>query len=67
MAGDKQKVRLSSQELVDCDKNISCARGTVNKIFEWGKRRGLILDSCYPWTGKQGECPEDHIAENECR
>jgi len=65
--GKKEPVRLSSQELIDCDKNIECSRGTINKLLQWGKRRGFILDSCYPWAGKAGECPDEHLAENECR
>jgi len=36
-------------------------------VLTWGKRRGFVAESCYPATGKQGECPEDHLEDNECR
>lgn len=65
--GKKETVRLASQELIDCDKNSECARGTVNKVLTWGKRRGFLPDTCFPTTGKPEECPEEHLTENECR
>lgn len=65
--GKREKVTLSSQEIIDCDKNSECNRGTVNKVLTWGKRRGFVPESCYPSTGKKGECPEEHLQENECR
>ncbi len=33
----------------------------------FGKRRGFVTESCYPSTGEQGECPEAHFEDNECR
>ena len=65
--GSGERVQLSSQELIDCDKFSECARGTVNKVLNWGKRRGFVAEHCYPSTGKQGECPEEHLEENDCR
>lgn len=65
--GKKEQVTLAVQEITDCDKNSNCTRGTVNKVLQWGKRRGFIPESCYPATGEQGECPDEHLAENECR
>ena len=65
--GKKEPVRLSSQELVDCDKNSSCNRGTVNKVLSWGKRKGFLPETCFPTTGAASECPDEHLTENECR
>uniref|UniRef100_A0A7S3I4I9 Peptidase C1A papain C-terminal domain-containing protein n=1 Tax=Favella ehrenbergii TaxID=182087 RepID=A0A7S3I4I9_9SPIT len=65
--GKKEPIQLSSQELIDCNSNTDCLRGTVNKVLAWGKRRGFLPESCYPTTGTQGECPVDHLEENECR
>jgi len=36
-------------------------------VLTWGKRRGFIPESCYPSKGAAGECPDDHLEENECR
>ncbi len=59
---------LSAQELIDCDKaSFGCKGGNANRVLNWGKRKGFIKDSCYPETGEQGECPEDHLTENVCR
>ena len=65
--GKKEPVRLSSQELVDCDKNSSCQRGTVNKVLTWGKRKGFVPETCFPETGEAQECPEEYLTDNECR
>jgi len=65
--GKKETVRLSSQELIDCDKNSECSRGTVNKVLTWGKRRGFLPETCFPASAKEGECPDEHLTENECR
>ena len=65
--GKLQPVRLSSQELIDCDNNSSCSRGTVNKVLNWGKRKGFLPETCFPSTGAEKECPDDHMTENECR
>ena len=61
-------IKLSSQELIDCDKaNQGCKGGNVNKVLTWGKRKGFIPETCYETTGEQGECPEEHLTENSCR
>lgn len=66
--GQSTKVQLSAQEVIDCDKGTNgCSGGQVNKVLSWGKRRGFLPSSCYPLTGEQGECPEDHLHENSCR
>lgn len=67
MKGKKEPVQLSSQELIDCDKNSSCMRGTVNKVLTWGKRKGFLPETCFPTTGAEVECPDEHLTENECR
>ena len=53
--------------MIDCNTNTDCERGTVNKVLAWGKRRGFLPETCYPSKGEQGECPDDHLEENECR
>jgi hypothetical protein len=59
---------LSEQEVLDCDRSsLGCDGGYANKVLNWGKRKGFIEQSCYPSTGVQGECPEDHLTENVCR
>jgi len=50
--GSREPVVLSAQELIDCDKNSDCLKGTVNKVLTWGKRRGFLPESCYPSTGE---------------
>lgn len=65
--GYRVPITLSTQELIDCDPNIECSRGTANKVLQWGRRRGFISETCYPNTGKKGECPDEHMTENECR
>lgn len=40
--GNKEPIRLSTQELIDCDKNSDCFRGYVGKVLSWGKRRGFV-------------------------
>lgn len=61
-------IELSTQEIVDCDKNnYDCSGGYVSRVFNWGKRKGFIPDRCYPYAGKKNECAEDHLETNECR
>lgn len=63
--GDRYPIRLSTQEMLDCDPNTECIRGTANKVLNWGRRRGFVAESCY--TSQAGECPDEHLNENECR
>jgi len=63
-----EKVRLSAQEIIDCDRaNNGCTGGNVNKVLTWGKRRGFLPETCYSFVGKDGECPDEHLTENSCR
>lgn len=63
-----QPVRLSSQELIDCDKgSYGCNGGYVNRVLNWGKRKGFVPEFCYPYQGEKGECPEDYLETSECR
>lgn len=64
----KTPVKLSTQEILDCDKaNYGCNGGYVTRTLNWGKRKGFISDACYSFKGKAGECAEDHLEANECR
>ena len=68
MAGNQGVVKLSAQEVLDCDRSSNgCQGGTCNRAIAWGKKKGFLPESCYPNTGKPGECPEEHLTENSCR
>ena len=62
-------VRLSAQEIIDCDKgNYGCEGGYVTRALSWGKRKGFIPEVCYPYNATKGECDaEEHLSSNECR
>ena len=62
-SGEKsEKVKLSAQEILDCDKaNNGCSGGNVNKVLTWGKRRGFLPETCFPFIGEEKECPDDHL------
>jgi cathepsin B len=63
-----QTVKLSAQEIIDCDMNsFGCDGGYINKVLKWGKTKGFILDECMPYTGKKTECEVDHLESNVCR
>jgi len=63
--GSNQTVRLSSQEIIDCDDNeFGCEGGYGNKVFTWGKKKGFISEECYEYNGKQNECEVDHLESN---
>lgn len=56
---------LSRNEFIDCDANSKgCKGGDVQRVLNYGKRKGFIEDSCYP---EAGQCPEDHFETNTCR
>jgi C1A family cysteine protease len=64
----KQKVQLAAQEIISCDKNnYHCDGGYVNRVLNWGKRKGFIPEVCYPYNASKGECDEEHFETNECR
>ena len=61
-------MRLSAQEIVNCDKsNYHCNGGYVNRVLGWGKRKGFIPESCLPYESKKGNCTEEDLMSNECR
>jgi hypothetical protein len=46
--GSKQIVRLSAQEVLDCDHSSQgCKGGTANRVLTWGKRKGFVPEDCY--------------------
>jgi cathepsin B len=64
----KKPLKLSAQELIDCDKsNYQCDGGYVTRVYNWGKRKGFIPETCLPYNGTVGECEDDHLESNECR
>lgn len=65
---NNQTVQLSTQEIIDCDANsFGCDGGYVNKVLNWGRKRGYILDECMAYNGQRGECEVDHLESNICR
>lgn len=68
MGSESGPIRLSAQEVLDCDRTSNgCQGGSCNRAITWGKKRGFVPESCYPNTGEPGECPEDNLLENSCR
>jgi cathepsin B len=66
--GSNHTVKLSAQELIDCDDNsFGCEGGYGNKVLTWGKKKGFIEESCMPYGGKAMECEVDHLEGNQCR
>jgi len=64
----KEKVRLSSQEILDCDVgNNGCEGGHVNKVLQFGINKGFNPEECYERTETVNECEVDHFESNECR
>jgi len=62
-----KQIRLSAQEVLDCDKlSKGCKGGNANRSLTWSKRKGFIAEECYH-PEKEGECPADHLKTNECR
>jgi len=63
-----EQVTLSSKEIIDCEvSSHGCEGGYVNRVLNWGKRKGFIPEECLPFNGIQEECPIDHLLQNECR
>jgi hypothetical protein len=45
--GSNNTVKLSTQEIIDCDVNqFGCDGGYVNKLLTWGKKKGFITEEC---------------------
>lgn len=53
MKNGNTSVRLSSQEIIDCDSNsYGCSGGYVNKVLQFGRNKGFILDECMEYNAK---------------
>lgn len=67
--GSSKIVRLSADEVLDCDQSSTgCKGGTINRALAWGKRKGFIPEECYvKEEGVKTECTADTLGENECR
>jgi C1A family cysteine protease len=53
---------------MNCDKgNYQCDGGYVNRVLNWGKRKGFVPEECIPYEGEPMECEEEHLVTNECR
>lgn len=45
-------IKLSSQELINCDVNGSgCEGGYVNKVLTWGRKKGYVTEECMDYLG----------------
>lgn len=67
-----KKVKLSEQEILDCDHTSEgCKGGSMNRVLAWGKRKGYITEECYTRANDaeeyKNECTSETLAENECR
>jgi len=61
-------VQLSVQEVLDCDTNSQgCEGGYVNKVLQYGKKKGYVTAECHEYSGDKQECEVDHFESNECR
>merc|ERR1711957_607243 len=59
-------VSLSESQLVDCDKNDGgCQGGLPTNAFDWMKagNRGIVSESDYPYTPKDGTCKSAGLTE----
>jgi C1A family cysteine protease len=59
-------LNLSEQQLVDCSKeneNAGCNGGLMDDAFEHLKTHGSVLQSDYPYTGRDGTCQETKKTE----
>ena len=66
--GSNNTVQLSAQELINCDgSQYGCDGGYVNKVLNWGRKKGYITEECMAYSGKLSECDVDHFETNECR
>ncbi|XP_028769811.1 cysteine protease XCP2-like [Neltuma alba] len=53
----RELVRLSEQELVDCDlTNHDCSGGFPMKAFKWVVENGGLSKDDYPYVGERGYC-----------
>lgn len=66
--GTNKTVSLSAQEIIDCDSaNYNCEGGYVNKVLNWGKKKGFVTEDCMEYQEKHNECEVDHLESNPCR
>ncbi|XP_047987095.1 oryzain gamma chain-like [Leguminivora glycinivorella] len=56
-----KKVAFSEQQGLDCIKNSNdnCMGGEPPVVMKYHKRFGVVPETDYPYTGKQGTCTED--------
>ncbi|XP_050513033.1 procathepsin L-like [Diabrotica virgifera virgifera] len=59
-----ERVPLSEQELVDCDKvNLGCDGGLMTDAFFYVEHHGLSSEEQYPYTGVDGHC--NHVKDKQ--
>lgn len=52
------RVRLSSQDIVSCDKsNFGCDGGYLDNAWNYTVRSGLLTEACFPYQSKDGVAP----------
>ena len=56
-----EKVQLSKQEIIDCDVgSFGCVGGYVNKVLQFGRSKGFILEECSPVGGQHSQLSPVH-------
>ena len=64
----KETVRLSTQEILECDVgNQGCTAGFANRVLMFGQNKGFVPEECMESDEKVKECEVDHFENNECR
>lgn len=54
--------------MITCDASqYGCDGGYVNKVLNFGRKKGFVTEECMPYDGKTAECDVDHFESNECR
>ncbi|KAL9244472.1 hypothetical protein vseg_018247 [Gypsophila vaccaria] len=56
-------VSLFEQELVDCDHdgNYGCNGGEMELAFKYIKKKGIVSEKDYPYTGTNGKCDKSKL------
>ncbi|KAF4759363.1 hypothetical protein FOZ63_018519, partial [Perkinsus olseni] len=69
--GIKPLIPFSVQQIVDCSTfygNKGCKGGTVTKTWMYVQNQGIVKESAYPFTAKDGKCKDSVVTSpaNQC-
>jgi len=57
-SGGKVDVVLSPEDMVSCDtSDMGCNGGYINKAWKYLETKGIVADSCFPYTAGKGKAP----------